>query len=180
MHLYNELYLSQYIYLGINYYKPGNTSFVVPLGLGGNLASLIWDDQKRIPLNYLNVPYQLLVKNRSCGRTETFSLSSQGTLKGAEGNTMAIVCQEGDRDTRTTEVGNWLPHYRPGEAFDFLRLLKSVYSYSAQALRPSISECSREQHRDLLCGFVFMRVTWGSSSVFPDCCPSLLPSLLPG
>lgn len=59
MHHCTESYLSQYINLEINDCKSGNTSFVVPRGLCGSLASLIWDGQKRIPLHYLNVPRQL-------------------------------------------------------------------------------------------------------------------------
>lgn len=88
---------------------------------------------------------------------------------------MSIVQHGCDRDTHTTEVGNWPPHYRQGEAFDFLQLLKSVYSYSAVALGPSAAAWQG----DLLCGLaqaVFLWTTRGSPCVAKACFP-LCPRL---
>lgn len=85
--------------------------------------------------------------------------------------------------THTTEVGNWVPHYRQGRACWLSLVLKSVYSYSVVALGPSNTECSEKWQGDLLYSLVLavlIWVTWDSILVLPDCCQSLFPSLLTG
>lgn len=88
----------------------------------------------------------------------------------AEGSTIA-------RDTHTTGVGNWLPHYPQGEASDCLCLLTSVYSYCAGA--PGRQSPSAETWQgDLLCGLLPAPSCelQGPGPALPGCCQSSVPS----